>query len=132
MHLIRNVETHDGVAVREAPFIQPLASGMVEYREDTVQPPIQGTDQRAQVAAARTLVTLQQGSVSVHIKLSLCLHRLDQESSVSNVPGVLPVPHVSPRAARTLEMPSAEWVMRGTASMAGKHSAASPEGHPCI
>ncbi|KAK0892505.1 hypothetical protein LTS16_026814 [Friedmanniomyces endolithicus] len=93
------MKIHDGVAVRKAPFIQPLASGVVKYREDTIKPPTQGTEQRAKVGAARILVTLQQGSLSVHIKPSFCLYRLDQDSSASDVPGALHVPHVSPRAA---------------------------------
>jgi hypothetical protein len=39
-------------------FVQPLASGMVKHRENTVQPPRQETRPPAKIAAARTLVTL--------------------------------------------------------------------------
>ena len=43
-------------------------SRTVFIEEDAVKPPTQGTDWYAEVAAARTLVTLQQGSGIVHIE----------------------------------------------------------------
>lgn len=54
----RSSEGPGHLALRRTVFIE----------EDAVKPPTQGTDWYAEVAAARTLVTLQQGSGIVHIE----------------------------------------------------------------